>query len=191
VIKTAIIAIVASITAGIGIIATAALYFYPAISGILGASDEDNNQQEFVGSRAIPTDGISSGYRQVNVTVNGVELVADIAATNEQRTKGLSVKDALAENEAMLFVFDIAQEHSFWMKDMKFPIDIIWLDSNKTVVRIENSLQPCSFDSFCPTYRPDNDALYVLETAAGFAQKHAIAKGTRIEFELTAYNDDR
>ena len=186
-IKTAIIAIVASIIAGIVIIATAALYFYPAISGILGASDEDDNQEGFVGSGAMLSDNRSiSSYRQVNVTVNGVELLADIAATDEQRTKGLSVKDALAENQAMLFVFDIAQEHSFWMKDMKFPIDIIWLDSNKTVVHIEHNLPPCSFDSFCPTYKPDTNALYVLETAAGFAQKHEIVKGTVVEFQLAA-----
>jgi uncharacterized protein len=181
--KTTIIAIVASIAAGIGIIATTAFYFYPAISSILGASEEDdNNQQEPIMGQATPT----SSYRQVNVTVNGIELVADVAETNEQRTKGLSVKDSLAENEAMLFVFDTAQEYSFWMKNMKFPIDIIWLDSNKTVVHIEHNLQPCSFDAFCPTYKPDNNALYVLETAAGFAERHGIVKGTTVQFHLTA-----
>jgi uncharacterized protein len=179
---TTIIAIVASIVAAIGIVASTALYFYPALSSILGTS-EDNNQQEV--GEATPTN--SSTYRQVNVTVNGFELVADVAATNEQMTKGLSVRDALADNEAMLFVFDTAQEHSFWMKNMKFPIDIIWLDSDKTVVHIEHNLQPCSFDAFCPTYKPgNNNALYVLETVAGFAEKHDIVEGTKVEFHLTA-----
>jgi uncharacterized membrane protein (UPF0127 family) len=183
--KTTVIAIVASIAAGIGIIATTAFYFYPAISSILGASqEEDNNEQEPIMGQATPTTTTSS-YRHVNVTVNGIELIADIAETNEQRTKGLSVKDSLAENEAMLFVFDTAQEHSFWMKNMKFPIDIIWLDSDKTVVHIEHNLQPCSFDAFCPTYKPNNNsALYVLETAAGFAEKHGIVEGARVEFQL-------
>jgi uncharacterized protein len=177
---TMIITIVASIVVAIGIIASTALYFYPAISSILGASEDNNNQQEV--GEATPT-ASSSSNRQVNITVNGVELVADVAATNEQRTKGLSVKDALADNEAMLFVFDTAQEHSFWMKNMKFPIDIIWLDSDKTVVHIEHSLQPCSFDAFCPTYKPDNNnALYVLETVAGFAKQHGIVEGTKVEF---------
>jgi uncharacterized protein len=180
---TTIIAIVASIVAAIGMVASTAVYFYPALSSILGAS-EDNNQQEV--GEATPTNN-SSTYRQVNVTVNGIELVADVATTNEQMTKGLSVRDALADNEAMLFVFDTAQEHSFWMKNMKFPIDIIWLDSDKTVVHIEHTLQACSFDAFCTTYKPgNNSALYVLETVAGFAEKHGIVEGTKVEFHLTA-----
>jgi uncharacterized protein len=88
----------------------------------------------------------------------------------------------------MLFVFDTAREHSFWMKNMKFPIDIIWLNSDKTVVHIEHNLQPCSFDTFCTTYKPDNNnnSLYVLETVAGFAEKHDIIEGTIVEFQLTA-----
>jgi uncharacterized protein len=183
-----LIAIVAAVAAGIGIIATTVLYFYPTNSSMIGTSE--NNQQELIMGEATPSSSTnsSSGYRQVNVTVNGIELVADVAATNEQRTKGLSVKDVLAENEAMLFVFDSAREHSFWMKDMKFPIDIIWLDSNKNVVHIEHNLQPCSLEAFCPTYKPDNNnnSLYVLETVAGFAKKHNIVEGSTVEFQLTA-----
>ena len=57
--------------------------------------------------------------------------------------KGLAVKDQLKENEAMFFVFDKPEKHSFWMKDMNFPIDIIWLDSTDKVVHIEQNLQPC------------------------------------------------
>src|SRR3712207_8873048 len=74
---------------------------------------------------------------QVNVTLNDQILTADISATDEQRRTGLTVKDTLAENEAMLFVFENEAEHGFWMKDMKFPIDIIWIDSDKSVVRSE------------------------------------------------------
>jgi uncharacterized membrane protein (UPF0127 family) len=181
-----IIAIVAVSAVAVGIIATTMLYFYPGISSMIGTSE--NNQQELIIGQAKPTNNSSCCYRQVNITVNGIELVADVAASNEQRTKGLSVKDALGENEAMLFVFDTAGEHSFWMKNMKFPIDIIWLDSDKTVVHIEHNLEPCSFVTFCPTYKPDNNnnSLYVLETVAGFAKKHDIVEGTRVEFHLTA-----
>lgn len=182
--KTTLIATSASVAAAIVIIAIIAPYFYPAFNGLGGISkaSKANNQQTLNMSEATPTSSDSLNYRQVNVTVNDIELVADVAANNEQRTKGLSVKDALAENEAMLFVFDTAQEHSFWMKDMKFPIDIIWLDNNKTVVHVERNLQPCSFGAFCPTYKPDDNALYVLETVAGFSEKHDVVKGTRIDF---------
>jgi uncharacterized protein len=177
------VAIIASIAALLGVLATVtAVYFYPFISSLLGLSDDNNNPQELVMGLASPNSSSGSGYRQVNVTINGIELVADLAETNEQRTKGLSVKDALAEKEAMLFVFDTAQEHPFWMKDMKFPIDIIWMDSNKIVVHVEHNLQPCSFDGFCQTYKPNKDALYVIETMAGFAKDHNIVEGTRFDF---------
>ena len=86
----------------------------------------------------------------------------------------------------MLFVFDTQGEQTFWMKDMKFPIDIIWIDSNKTVVHIEHNLPPCSLEVLCPTYKPNEDSLYVLETIGGLAEKHDIAQGTRVEFELNS-----
>ena len=179
-----IVTIVAVAAATAISIVAAMLYVYPAVTGIVRASE--NNQQELITGEAAPSNSDDNNYRRVNVTVNGIELVADLAATNEQRTKGLSLKDALPENQAMLFVFGSAHEHSFWMKDMKFPIDIIWLDSDKTVVHIEHNLQPCSLNVFCPTYKPDNNALYVLETVAGFAEKHDIIEGTRVQFHLTA-----
>jgi uncharacterized protein len=130
----------------------------------------------------------SNSYPQVNVTVNHQILIADISATNELRTKGLSVKDALSEDEAMLFVFDVEGEHRFWMKDMKFPIDIIWISSDKIVVDIENNLQPCHSEVLCSIYEPDGNSLYALETVGGFASKHGIVKGTAVEFDLSSHN---
>lgn len=166
------------------IIAAAVLYFNPAaITNMLGG--QEGERQDIILADETRS-GSNNSYRQVNVTVNGLVLVADIAATNEQRTRGLSVKDSLAENEAMLFVFDNEAEHIFWMKDMKFPIDIIWIDSNKTVVHIEHNLEPCSSEVLCPSYKPNDDSLYVLETVGSFAVEHDIVKGTQVDFELKA-----
>ena len=176
---TALIVILA-VGMAVGLAAAAILYFYPAINSMLGEK-EDGEQELIIGNEATSS---SKGYRQTNVTVNGLILSADISASNEQRTKGLSVKDALAENEAMLFVFDNEDEHTFWMKDMKFPIDIIWINDNKTVVHIEHNLQPCGYGLLCPTYKPGQDSLYVLETVGGFAEKHDVVQGTRVQFEL-------
>jgi uncharacterized protein len=174
--------IIVAVAIAIGVIAAAVLYLNPAITSMLGQPQDE--QQELIISQEVRSG--SNGYRQVNVIVNGVVLVADIAATDEQRTKGLSVKDSLAENEAMLFVLDNEGEHTFWMKNMKFPIDIIWIDTDKTVVHIEHNLQPCSSELFCPTYKPNDESLYVLETVGGFAERHDIVKGTIVEFELMA-----
>jgi len=175
--------VIVAVAIAIGVLAAAVvLYLNPATTIMLG--QPEHQQQELTISEEVRSG--SNGYRQVNITMNGLVLIADIAATDEQRTKGLSVKDSLAENEAMLFVFDNEAEHTFWMKNMKFPIDIIWIDADKIVVHIEHNLQPCSSDLLCPTYKPIDDSLYVLETVGGFAEKHDIAKGTRVDFELSA-----
>jgi uncharacterized protein len=123
-------------------------------------------------------------YLKSNVTINGFKLTADLALTNKQIEKGLSVKDKLKENEAMLFVFGESAKRSFWMKDMKFPIDIIWLDSDGNVVHIEQNLQPCVSVLICTSYIPNIESQYVLETVAGFTQRHNVSVGTDIDFKL-------
>lgn len=168
-----VIAIIAAVAVG----SAAALYFYPFIVNGRGEQQQD----VVIGGANIS----SNGYRQVSVTVNGVELVADVAANSTQRTKGLAVKDHLNENESMLFVFSSAAKQVFWMKDMKFPIDIIWMDANKTVVHVEHSLEPCPTIGYCQTYSPGADSLYVLETVAGFAERQGVAEGTKMQFNLS------
>ncbi|MGH9990848.1 MAG: DUF192 domain-containing protein, partial [Nitrososphaera sp.] len=100
------------VTVGIAIvvIATAVLYLNPAITSMLGGQE---GEQQGIMIDEVMSSG-SNGYQQVNVTVNGLVLVTDISVTNEQRTKGLSEKDDLAENEAMLFVFGNEAKHTFW-----------------------------------------------------------------------------
>ena len=164
---------------------------------MLGYAIISNTTDAFVGGLNWPSSGQGtdqrqngtiganpSTYHQVNVTVNGVKLVADIADNNELRSKGLSVKNTLNETEGMLFVFKTAREHSFWMNGMKFPIDIIWISEDHRVVHIEHSLEPCIPDESCPTYKPDRDSLYVLETVAGFAQKYNVTGNTYVDFRV-------
>ena len=152
-------------------VVTAALFFYLAITVVPG------------NPAPVAEEGGLEGYDQTVVYIGDVGLLTDIADTPEKKSTGLGVRDSMGEGEAMLFPFDVEGRHSFWMHGMKFPIDIIWLDSDKTVVHIEHSLEPCtSFD--CPSYAPDDDALYVLETVAGFSEKRGVVEGTRAEFQL-------
>lgn len=127
---------------------------------------------------------IAKRYHQAKVDVNGFEILADIAYTDEQQAKELSIKDSLNEDEGMLFIFQNEGQHNFWMNDMKFPIDILWLDAAGKVVHIESSLQPCTSESNCTVYDPQKNSLYVLETVAGFAEKHQVEIGTDIDFQL-------
>ena len=121
---------------------------------------------------------------RIKVSINGYEILADIAISTEQKAKELSINDNMKEDEGMLFVYDRPSRQAFWMKDMKFPIDIIWLDVRGSEVHIEDGLKPCIPSLTCPTYSPDMEAQYVLETAAGFTNKHQLTIGTHVDFEL-------
>ena len=121
---------------------------------------------------------------KIDVTVNGIDLEVEVALSADEQAKGLSIKDNLKSNEGMLFPYETPRTLSFWMKDMKFPIDILWLDDNKKVVHIEEDLQPCSPFLPCQSYSPDVQAQYVLETVAGFSSSNGIVEGTAVEFDL-------
>jgi uncharacterized membrane protein (UPF0127 family) len=173
---TTIAAIAAA--AGVGIVAAVIMLYLP-VSSSVAEGDIAPVQNT---TQPAPNNTATSGYKKINVTVNGIPLVADVAITSDQRSKGLAVKDTLAENESMLFVFSKANIYGFWMKNMKFPIDIIWLDTDRYVIHIEHSLEPCGTSS-CPSYLPDGNAQYVLETVAGFATKYNVTENTLVEFD--------
>lgn len=158
------------------------------ICGIIGAAAVIlyiMNIDAYLGTKTESYDEISQEkYHQAKVDVNGFEIVADMAMTDEQREKGLSIKDTLKENEGMLFVFQREGQYNFWMNGMKFPIDILWLDTAGKVVHIESNAQPCESELDCPDYTPAKNALYVLETAAGFVERHDVKIGTDIDFQL-------
>jgi uncharacterized membrane protein (UPF0127 family) len=123
-------------------------------------------------------------YLKAKVSIEGLQLSAEIPTTRELMAKGLAVKNELRENASMLFVYEEPSKQSFWMKDMKFPIDIMWVDSNGKIVHIEENLEPCPLAPICPTYAPNTDSQFVLETVSGFAQRHNIGLGTYIKFDL-------
>ena len=127
---------------------------------------------------------VAHKYLQTKVTINNFDLTVYLAMTNEQIIKGLVIKDQLKENEGMLFVYQLPAKYTFSMRGMKFPIDIIWLDNARKVIHIEHSLEPCPSDIDCPKYIPSAAALYVLETIAGFSNRHDVKICTQIDFHL-------
>jgi uncharacterized membrane protein (UPF0127 family) len=145
------------------------------------SNNNDTNPVQKAIQEASPT---NNRYLKAKVIVKAFDLNADIPIISEQMSKGLAVKNQLKENEAMLFVFEKPGRHSFWMKDMKFPIDIFWLDSDGKVVYIKENMQPCISTIICILYTPNTDSQYVLETVAGFTQRHNVSVGTNIDFEL-------
>ncbi len=112
---------------------------------------------------------------QIGLAILNVEL----AITPEQRERGLSGHKPLAINEAMLFVFDTPGKYGFWMKDMLFSIDMIWLSAEGKVVYIEKSVAP---DTFPKSFASESPALYFLETKAGFSSQNNIKIGDQAKF---------
>ncbi|HEY6658156.1 MAG TPA: DUF192 domain-containing protein [Nitrososphaeraceae archaeon] len=125
-----------------------------------------------------------SNYLKGYVIIDHFKIFVDIALTDKQKQDGLSVKNFMNENEGMLFFLGDPTKASFWMKNMHFPIDIIWLDENFSIVHIEKELKPCTMAFYCPSYKPLKESLYVLETIAGFANNHHLNIGDRIDFQL-------
>ena len=105
-----------------------------------------------------------------------------IADSPSERQRGLMEIPSMPEGEGMLFIFESQARHSFWMKDTKIALDIIWINAQKEIVEIA-TLQPCAVDA-CPSYTPSANALYVLEINAGLAEKLNIATGNRVTIEL-------
>jgi uncharacterized membrane protein (UPF0127 family) len=114
---------------------------------------------------------------------NGEVLTAELALTEEDRARGLMFRKDLNEDQGMLFVFEEEGRHAFWMKNMTFSIDILWLDRQKRIVHIEHRVPPCQNEP-CPSYPPDYPALYVLELRAGAADALNLQLFDRIEFVL-------
>ena len=115
------------------------------------------------------------------IVFGGVILTVEIAATPADQQKGLSDRDSMALSHGMLFVFNSEGMWGFWMKGMRFSLDIIWFDSQKRAVFIEQDLPPCSPQN-CPIYAPPVNAMFVLEVNAGFVKAHNIAIGDAFNY---------
>ncbi len=114
------------------------------------------------------------------VTIENNTINAELADTIPKRIKGLMFRESLPKNNGMLFIFDKESYHGIWMMNMRFPIDIIWIDSNHKIVDIVKDAQPCKI--ICPSHKPKEKAMYVLEVNAGFADKHKIKIGNIVKF---------
>jgi uncharacterized membrane protein (UPF0127 family) len=123
--------------------------------------------------------GAQENTQGKTLKINDVTINVGIADTDEKRVQGLSGREKLSENEGLLFVFEKEGYYGFWMKDMNFPIDIIWLDKDKKVIKIESSISP---ETYPKVFSPSSLSLYVLETNSGFAQKSKIKIGDLAEF---------
>ena len=109
------------------------------------------------------------------VTFENATISVEIADTAFTRMRGLSGHAPLLADEGMLFIFDEPGVYGFWMKDMLFPIDIIWLDANRNVVHIKSNADPSSYPE---SFAPEMPAQFVLEVTAGYTNANGIEIGS-------------
>ena len=107
-----------------------------------------------------------------------VEVSLEVAATPAERERGLMYRTSLAEGRGMLFVFDADGNQSFWMKNTLIPLDLLFIARDGTVVGIHANATPLSTADIAV----GKASRYVLEVPGGWAARHGISAGARVEF---------
>lgn len=116
------------------------------------------------------------------IVVEGKEIKVEVAKTNDERGRGLSNREELDENSGMIFVFEENSKPSFWMKDTKISLDIIWINDDK-IVSINKNVEPepNKKDSELKKYPAPSEVDYVLEVNGGFSDKYGIKAGSTVQ----------
>jgi len=127
---------------------------------------------------------LGAGPQETPLTLpSGKVLQVEVMVKDEDRAMGLMFRPSLAPDRGMLFLFEQPEFHGIWMKNCKFPIDILWLDEDRTVVHVADSVPPCKADP-CPVYQPLRRASYVVELNAGQARREKAVVGSSVLFTL-------
>ncbi|NIT04376.1 hypothetical protein GTO10_05725 [Candidatus Saccharibacteria bacterium] len=113
------------------------------------------------------------------VRIGETVIEAEVFSTDEERTQGLSARENLLPDKGALFVFESLGIYPFWMKDMLFPVDIIWINADHVVVDIEEDISPSSFPQ---KFAPSQEVLYAIEVNAGFVTQNGIVQGDLVKF---------
>jgi len=119
------------------------------------------------------------------VTIDNQTFSVEVATTSAQLQQGLSGRTSLPKDQGMLFIFKTAAPYPFWMKDMKFPLDMIFINNNKIVTIFQNVPAPKDPNTTnLPVYAPDGPVNQVLEINAGLAKTDNFKKGDTVTVKL-------
>ncbi len=107
-------------------------------------------------------------------------IEAEVVASSRGRQRGLMYREELADGEGMLFLFDREEEHPFWMKNTKIPLDMIVFDSQHHIVGFVHEAAPFKEDSLTVGL----PSRFVLEVPGGYCKRQSIHRGDRVDFAL-------
>jgi uncharacterized membrane protein (UPF0127 family) len=114
---------------------------------------------------------------------SGKVLQVEVMVNDEDRQMGLMYRPSLPTDRGMLFVFEEADFHGIWMKNCRFPIDILWVDADHRVVHLAEAVPPCTAEP-CPVYSPMRRASFVVELNAGQARHEKAIVGAALSFSF-------
>jgi uncharacterized membrane protein (UPF0127 family) len=121
-------------------------------------------------------------YETKRIKLEGKPFNAIIADTFAKRMIGLMFREKLPKVDCMLFIFGSEEGQGIWMRNMCFPIDVVWIDENKRVVDIKENLKPCSSFFNCRTYYPKRAAKYIIEFNSGTVKEKKMRGGSKLTF---------
>ena len=120
-------------------------------------------------------------YPKTQIIIKNTVIGTYMATTEVDQKQGLSNKKILPSGMSMLFVFDNEDRHGMWMKDMNFPLDMIWIDKYKKIIHQVSNISPSTYPH---VFYPDTNDKYVLELPAGFIENQKLKEGDQIYFEI-------
>ena len=117
-------------------------------------------------------------YQTQQLRIGASVINVEIADTEAEIVRGLSYRDSLGESDGMYFVFPARRQVSFWMYQMRFPLDIVWID-NGAIVGIEQNA-PVPTGESIPTFKSPQAVTHVLEVPAGFSGQNNLKIGDKV-----------
>lgn len=117
------------------------------------------------------------------VSIDDVKIPVSVARSDDERMLGLSGRESLGPGRGLLFVFERPGLHSIWMKDMNFPIDIIWIgkeDLENGTLRVFDIKKNVNPDTYPESFEPSIPSSYILEVNSGFTENHDINIGDTV-----------
>jgi uncharacterized protein len=121
------------------------------------------------------------------VSIKQSSFLAEVAATEAEKEKGLMYRQSLAKDRCMFFVYGEDGEHAIWMKNCLIALDVVWIDAEGRAVELAEHVPPCSpmRGSDCPTYGGKLPSRYFIEFPAGTFKRLGLKKGDRLGWDLT------
>ena len=145
----------------------------------ISGSSNSNIETSNVDLRLAATTSQEFGSSTIYIKAPNGTIDAIVATSSQDQEKGLGRRISMPPTQGMIFVFATEGSYGFWMKDMHFPLDMVWIDQNQMVVGVTAAISPSTYPNII---LPPSPILYVLELNSGYANRFGITSGTKLEF---------